>query len=171
MTKIIYPDDLDHFGKCIKYPQLRFGIDFSNLGTSGTQDIFNLWNFSNSQFYQKLNVRECWRINYLMFIGHCGVLRVPRLLHGLFSSILSNITYFLEQYYIILKVRFDNFGICACYKLMFFMAQDLGFSILSTVVVVPNFLKTACWTGFQHIICPYDMNSPCTFDFTVQYVL
>ena len=115
----------------MNYPRLRFGNHVSNLGTPRTQEKSNIWNFPNSQLYQKLNGRECWRINYLIFIGHCVVLRVPRLLHALFPSMLWLNVYFLA-YIIILKVRFDNFGI---FRLLqtntntFSMAQDLGFSI------------------------------------------
>ena len=74
-------------GQGMKYPRLRFWNHVSNLGHRRTQEISILRNFPNSQLYQKLNVRECWRINYLVFMSRFYVLGCPRLSIVVFVSI------------------------------------------------------------------------------------
>ena len=61
-------------------------MHISNLGTPRTQELSNCRNFLNSQHYQKLNVGECWRINYLKFMSQFSVLGVPRLSSVVFLS-------------------------------------------------------------------------------------
>ena len=62
-------------------------LSMSNLGHPRTQEISYLWKFPNSQLYQKLNVRECWRINYLICISQFSFLGCPRLYTAYFCPV------------------------------------------------------------------------------------
>ena len=110
----------DQHDQNVDFKYLPPNLSMSNLGHRRTQEISSLWNFPNSQLYQKLNVRECWRINYLIFIGQFSVLGVPRLYTAyfccLFCDFYSKCTYFLANK----STTFDNFGISRCHTLTLF---------------------------------------------------
>ena len=88
-------DLINYARKYVKLDKMVESTTIDNLGTPRTQNWAIIDKYLIRQLYQKLNVRECWCINHLLIIGQFSVLDVPRLLHSLFSSILSNITYFL----------------------------------------------------------------------------
>ena len=90
----------------------------SNLGTPRIQEMSNLWNFLNSQLYQKLNVREYWCINYLMFRSQFSVLGVPRLSRDLCLSISA------------IFVRFTCFLVYCVFKLACHKRYGLGSGVL-----------------------------------------
>ena len=82
-----FDDRTDQNDQKVEFRYPPPNLSMSNLGTPRTQEISSLWNFPNSQLYQKLNVQECWRINYLIFIGQFSVLSVPRLYTAYFCPV------------------------------------------------------------------------------------
>ena len=64
-----------------EYPQLRsLNVRLSNLGTPRTENWPLIFNFPNSQLYQKLNRWKCKPIKNLNIIDQFSVLGVPRML-------------------------------------------------------------------------------------------
>ena len=76
----------------------------------------------DSQHFRKLNVRECWRINYLIILSQSKVLGVPRLLHPYLLPILALLCAFLRN---LLVVAIDKYFFATRV-----MTQDKNISLL-----------------------------------------